>query len=72
MKRKLTMVLGGVVICGVGWVRGGMEVAEGYELSVAVPASLVARPVEACFDDVGRLYVTEVTGTNEPPAVQLE
>ena len=72
MKRKLMMVLGGMVVWGVGSVRGGMEVAEGYELSVAVPASLVARPVEACFDDAGRLYVTEVTGTNEPAAVQLE
>jgi putative heme-binding domain-containing protein len=72
MKRKLMMVLGGVVFGGVGCVWGGMEVAEGYEVSVAVPASLVARPVEACFDDAGRLYVTEVTGTNEPAAVQLE
>lgn len=71
MSWKLMMVLGGVVFGGVGWVRGGMEVAEGYEVSVAVRASLVERPVEACFDDKGRLYVTEVSGTNEPPEVQL-
>jgi len=46
--------------------------AEGYTVSVAAASSLIARPVEACFDDKGRLYVTEVTGTNESPQEQLK
>ena len=46
--------------------------ADGWTVSVAVPESLAARPVEASFDDKGRLYVTEVSGTNEPPEVQLK
>jgi putative membrane-bound dehydrogenase-like protein len=46
--------------------------ADGYTVSVAAPSSLIERPVEACFDDKGRLYVTEVTGTNEPPQEQLK
>jgi putative membrane-bound dehydrogenase-like protein len=49
-----------------------VSAAEGYTVSLAAPASLVERPVEACFDDKGRLYVTEVTGTNEPPEEQLK
>lgn len=46
--------------------------ADGYTVSLAVPPSLVERPVEAYFDDKGRLFVTEVTGTNDPPEVQLK
>ncbi len=46
-------------------------VADGYTLSTAVPASLVERPVEACFDDKGRLYVTESSGSNDGVEQQL-
>jgi putative heme-binding domain-containing protein len=44
--------------------------ADGWTVAAAVASGLVERPVEASFDDRGRLYVTEVTGTNEPPEVQ--
>lgn len=44
--------------------------ADGWAVGPAVTGGLVERPVEASFDDRGRLYVTEVTGTNEPPEVQ--
>ena len=47
-------------------------VAEGYTLSVAAPLSLVERPIEACFDDKGRLYVTESSGSNEKVEEQLK
>ena len=46
--------------------------AEGWTVSLAVPEALVARPVEASCDNKGRLYVTEVSGTNEPPEMQLK
>lgn len=48
------------------------SIADGYTLSLAVPPELVERPVEACFDNKGRLYVTESSGSNEKVEVQLE
>ncbi len=48
------------------------QVADGYTLEVAVPPSLVQRPVEADFDSKGRLYVSESSGSNAPVAEQLE
>ncbi|HWB05441.1 MAG TPA: PVC-type heme-binding CxxCH protein [Verrucomicrobiales bacterium] len=47
-------------------------VADGYTLSVAAPPELVERPIEACFDDKGRLYVTESSGSNEKVEEQLK
>lgn len=47
-----------------------VAVADGWTVGPAVTVGLVDRPVEASFDDRGRLYVTEVTGTNEPPEAQ--
>lgn len=47
-------------------------VADGYTMSVAAPAELVQRPIEACFDDKGRLYVTESSGSNEKVEEQLK
>ncbi len=43
-----------------------IRVPEGYTLSIAVPAPLVAHPVMAGFDDQGRLYVAENAGVNLP------
>lgn len=42
-----------------------------YTLQLAAGQPLVERPIEACFDDRGRLYVTESSGSNESPAKQL-
>ncbi len=47
-------------------------VADGYAISVAAPPELVERPIEACFDDKGRLYVTESSGSNEKVEEQLK
>jgi putative membrane-bound dehydrogenase-like protein len=47
-------------------------VADGYTMSVAAPRDLVERPIEACFDDKGRLYVTESSGSNEKVDEQLK
>jgi glucose/arabinose dehydrogenase len=44
----------------------------GFELELAAGADLVPRPISADFDERGRLYVTDSSGTNEPSAVQLE
>src|SRR6187397_2985137 len=47
-------------------------VTDGYTMTVAAPPSLVERPIEACFDDKGRLYVTESSGSNEKADEQLK
>ena len=46
------------------------SVADGWTLHQAVQPGLVERPINASFDDFGRLYVTDVTGTNDSPAEQ--
>ncbi|MDB6155240.1 MAG: dehydrogenase [Chthoniobacteraceae bacterium] len=43
-----------------------------YTLELAAGQPLVERPIEACFDKRGRLYVTESSGSNEPAQKQLE
>ncbi len=43
-----------------------------YTLEVAAAPPLVERPIEASFDDQGRLYLTESSGSNEPVAEQLK
>lgn len=43
-----------------------------YTLEIAAAPPLVDRPIEADFDDRGRLYVTESSGSNEPVEEQLK
>jgi putative membrane-bound dehydrogenase-like protein len=44
---------------------------EGFTIEVAVPSSLVPRPIEADFDEQGRLYVTDSSGSNDNVRKQL-
>jgi putative membrane-bound dehydrogenase-like protein len=46
-------------------------VPDGFEVTLAAGADLVPRPVSASFDDQGRLYVTDSSGSNEAPQKQL-
>ncbi len=43
----------------------------GFTIELATTPGLVKRPVAAAFDDAGNLYVTEVSGTNDPVKKQL-
>ena len=47
-------------------------VADGWTVELAAGPGLSDRPVSACFDDAGRLFVTESSGSNEPVEVQWE
>ncbi|MFN9721187.1 MAG: PVC-type heme-binding CxxCH protein [Planctomycetota bacterium] len=49
-----------------------LRVAEGYEVSLAVAPSLVARPIAVARDEKGRLYVTDSGGMSERAEKQLE
>ncbi len=44
---------------------------DGFKLELAAGSPLVERPISAAFDDDGRLYVTEASGTNAPSKQQL-
>jgi putative membrane-bound dehydrogenase-like protein len=48
------------------------EVADGFTLERVAGSDLAPRPVSASFDDQGRLYVTDSSGSNLPPAEQLK
>src|SRR5438067_175089 len=46
-------------------------VPDGFEVELVAGPPLVERPVSASFDDQGRLYVTDSSGSNEKPDKQL-
>src|SRR5438552_8063517 len=46
-------------------------VPEGFEVELVAAPPLVNRPVSAGFDDQGRLYVTDSSGSNEKPDKQV-
>src|SRR5262245_38495051 len=41
-------------------------VPDGFTIEVAAETPVVERPVMACFDDRGRLFVVDSSGANEP------
>ncbi len=45
---------------------------EGFDIELVAGPPLVNRPIVADFDDDGRLYVADSSGSNEPVKVQLE
>lgn len=48
------------------------NVADGYTVERICSTNQVLRPVNACFDDRGRLYVTDASGSSQPPAEQAK
>ena len=44
---------------------------EGFTIELVANTPLVDRPIEADFDEQGRLYVTDSSGTNDKPDKQL-
>ena len=53
--------------------RGGPHVPlpDGFEVERVAGPPLVDRPIEADFDEQGRLYVSDSSGSNAPPKQQL-
>lgn len=45
---------------------------DGFTIELAAGSTLVPRPMSASFDDHGRLYVTDSSGSNVPAAEQLK
>src|SRR5262245_33057104 len=44
----------------------------GFEIEQIAGTPLVNRPIEADFDEQGRLYVTDSSGSNDKPDVQVK
>ena len=44
---------------------------DGFTIELAAPPSLAPRPMEAAFDEQGRLYVTDSSGSNDKVEQQL-
>ncbi len=49
-----------------------LTVPDGFTVEQVTATDLLPRPIEADFDEQGRLYVTDSSGSNEKPPVQLE
>ena len=45
---------------------------DGFTIELAAKTPLVDRPIVAAFDDKGRLYVADSSGSNEKPELQLK
>ncbi len=45
---------------------------ESFEIELAATTPVVDRPITASFDELGRLYVSDSSGTNDPVKQQLE
>ena len=48
------------------------KVPDGFSIELVAGPPLVERPIVASFDDEGRLYVAESSGSNDPVQKQLE
>ncbi len=49
-----------------------LTVPDGFEVELAASPPIVERPIEADFDELGRLYVTDSSGSNAKVEVQLK
>jgi putative membrane-bound dehydrogenase-like protein len=49
-----------------------LKVPDGFSIELVAGPPLVERPIVAAFDDEGRLYVAESSGSNDPVEKQLE
>jgi putative membrane-bound dehydrogenase-like protein len=49
-----------------------LKVPDGFSVELVAGPPLIERPITGAFDDQGRLYVSESSGSNDPVAKQLE
>src|SRR5437016_4828384 len=49
-----------------------LTVPDGFEVELAASPPLVDRPISGSFDEQGRLYLTDSSGSNEKPEKQLQ
>src|SRR5437660_1484876 len=79
-RSSLVALLGGVFLFSAAFASAAqfkfenktLTVPDGFEIELISTPSLIERPVSASFDEQGRLYVTDSSGSNEKPAEQLK
>ena len=49
-----------------------ITVPDGFEVELVASTKLVSRPISGSFDEQGRLYVTDSSGSNEKVELQLQ
>lgn len=49
-----------------------LTIPDGFEIELIAESPLVERPITGSFDEQGRLYLTDSSGSNDKPADQLE
>src|SRR5437763_9354891 len=82
MKLKFALrLLGFLYLMDLSWDGQGAQVKvgertfsipDGFELELVAGPPLVERPVSVDFDEQGRLYVTDSSGSNDKPDKQLK
>ena len=68
----LLVLLPGRVALAEGFQVPPMQVAPGFEVTVAAAPPLVRYPMMACFDPEGRLYIAESDGRNLTTKGEIE
>ncbi len=70
MQRAVLGAVAALVVAGLPLAASGAPplpiVPDDFEIEVAAEAPVVERPVMACFDDRGRLFLVDSSGANEP------
>lgn len=78
MLRRLLPLAGFLAICTPAFAASvtvdgrRFSVPDGFEVVRIATTNQVLRPVNACLDDRGRLYVTDSSGSSQPPAEQAK
>src|SRR4029077_582808 len=49
-----------------------LTVPDGFEIELIAQSPLVDRPISGSFDEEGRLYLTDSSGSNDKPDKQLQ
>lgn len=70
MPRALFVATATLALAGFSWSASAAlpipRVPDGFEIEVAAEPPVVERPVMACFDERGRLFLVDSSGANEP------
>ena len=68
----VSLMLPGSLLGQAPFAQPPLEVADGYEVSLAAAPPLVQYPMMACFDPLGRLYIAESDGRNLTTREEIE
>src|SRR6266568_8503594 len=68
----LTLIASGLTAAQFKFPNQTLTAPDGFEVELIGAPPLVDRPIYGAFDELGRFYVVDSSGSNEKPARQLE